>query len=67
MPQEATTGPYAGLLAYSDDPHASIDLNHDSQSAIFDGTQTSVSSQRLHPQVSVSRRPSGHMEIAQAF
>nr|WP_228771062.1 hypothetical protein [Cupriavidus sp. U2] len=55
------------MLAYSDDPHASIDLNHDSQSAIFDGTQTSVSSQRLHPQVSVSRRPSGHMEIAQAF
>lgn len=45
--QEATTGQYAGLLAYSDDPHASIDFNHDSHSAIIDGAQTSVSGQRL--------------------
>ncbi len=45
--QEATAGPYTGLIAYSDDPHASIDFNHDAHSAIVDGAQTSVSGQRL--------------------
>lgn len=29
-----------GLLAYSDNPHASIDFNHNSHSAIIDGSQT---------------------------
>jgi len=32
-----------GLLAYSDNPHASIDFNHNPHSAIFDGKQTRVS------------------------
>jgi len=45
--QDATTGPYAGLIAYSEDPHASIDFNHDFHSAIIDGAQTNVSGQRL--------------------
>lgn len=45
--QDATIGPYAGLIAYSDDPHASIDFNHDAHSAIIDGAQTNVSGQRL--------------------
>lgn len=48
--QTATTGPeapHAGLLAYSEDPHASIDFNHDPHSAIIDGSQTRVSGPRL--------------------
>jgi len=46
--QDATTdGPYAGLIAYSDDPHASIDFNHDPHSAIVDGAQTNVNGLRL--------------------
>lgn len=32
-----------GLLAYSDEPHASIDFNHNAHSAIVDGGQTRVS------------------------
>ena len=36
-----------GLLAYSDDPHASIDFNHHPQSAIVDGCQTRTSGTRL--------------------
>ncbi|HJV87692.1 MAG TPA: glyceraldehyde 3-phosphate dehydrogenase NAD-binding domain-containing protein [Noviherbaspirillum sp.] len=31
---------YAGLFAYSDDPHASVDFNHNPHSAIVDGSQT---------------------------
>lgn len=38
--QDAADGPYAGLLAYSDEAHASIDFNHDPHSAIVDGGQT---------------------------
>ncbi|WP_459574632.1 type I glyceraldehyde-3-phosphate dehydrogenase [Cupriavidus sp. 8B] len=45
--QKAAAGPYAGLLAYSEDPHASIDFNHDAHSAIVDGAQTYVSGRRL--------------------
>ena len=38
---------WPGLLAYSDDPHASIDFNHHPQSAIVDGCQTRTSGPRL--------------------
>ena len=37
---EAAAGCYRGLIAYSDDPHASIDFNHDPHSAILDASQT---------------------------
>lgn len=36
----AAAAQYPGLIAYSDDPHASIDFNHDPHSAIVDGGQT---------------------------
>ena len=36
-----------GLLAYSDEPHASTDFNHNAHSAIVDGGQTRVSGQHL--------------------
>jgi glyceraldehyde 3-phosphate dehydrogenase/D-erythrose 4-phosphate dehydrogenase len=38
---------YGGLLAYSEEPHASVDFNHDPHSAIVDGGQTRVSGPRL--------------------
>ncbi|MCL1826311.1 MAG: erythrose-4-phosphate dehydrogenase [Betaproteobacteria bacterium] len=38
--REAAQREYAGLLNWSDAPHASIDFNHDSHSAIVDGSQT---------------------------
>lgn len=38
--QHAANGPYAGLIAWSDETHASIDFNHDAHSAIIDGSQT---------------------------
>jgi len=37
----------AGLLGYTEEPHASIDFNTDPRSAVVDGTQTRVSCQRL--------------------
>ena len=37
---EAANGPLRGWLAYSNEPHASIDFNHDPHSAIIDGSQT---------------------------
>ncbi len=40
---DAASGEWAGILAYSDDPHASIDFNHHPQSAIVDGCQTRTS------------------------
>ena len=43
----AVEGPQAGRLAYSEEPHASIDFNHDGHSAIVDGGQTRVSGGRL--------------------
>ncbi len=33
-----------GLLAYSNQPHASVDFNHDAHSAIVDGSQTRTTS-----------------------
>ena len=36
-----------GLIAYSEDPHASIDFNHDPHSVIVDGGQTRVVGPRL--------------------
>jgi glyceraldehyde 3-phosphate dehydrogenase/D-erythrose 4-phosphate dehydrogenase len=43
---QAAAGDFAGLLAYSDEPHASIDFNHSPQSAIIDGGQTRVAGSR---------------------
>jgi D-erythrose 4-phosphate dehydrogenase len=40
-------GPLKGLLGYTEEPHASVDFNRDSRSAIVDGTQTKVSEGRL--------------------
>ncbi len=45
--QAAAQGPLKHLLAYSDDPHASVDFNHDPHSAIVDGSQTKASGPRL--------------------
>ncbi|MFN3987203.1 MAG: type I glyceraldehyde-3-phosphate dehydrogenase [Rhodocyclaceae bacterium] len=45
--RDAAAGPFSGLLAYSEDTHASIDFNHDPHSAIIDGSQTRVSGPRL--------------------
>ena len=38
--RDAAQGCYRGLIAYSDEAHASIDFNHDPHSAIVDGGQT---------------------------
>ncbi|MBS1154491.1 MAG: gapA [Proteobacteria bacterium] len=38
---------FPGLLAYSDEPHASTDFNHNAHSAIVDGGQTRVSGRHL--------------------
>jgi glyceraldehyde 3-phosphate dehydrogenase len=43
MKQASTTGPLAGLLAYSDGPLVSVDFNHNPASSIFDATLTKVS------------------------
>jgi glyceraldehyde 3-phosphate dehydrogenase/D-erythrose 4-phosphate dehydrogenase len=43
---QAASGRFEGLLAYSDEPHASIDFNHSPQSAIVDGGQTRVAGSR---------------------
>ncbi len=43
----AAAGPWTGLIAYSDAPHASIDFNHDPHSAIVDGSQTLAAGDRL--------------------
>ncbi len=45
--EAASSGPLAGLLDYSELPHASCDFNHDPHSAIVDGSQTLVSGPRL--------------------
>ena len=45
--QAATSRRLAGLLGYTEEPHASMDFNHDSRSCIVDGTQTRVSGQRM--------------------
>lgn len=41
--QAAAQGPMTGLLGYTEEPHASVDFNHDPRSAVIDGTQTRVS------------------------
>lgn len=45
--KQAAQGPLQGLLGYSEQPHASVDFNTDSRSAIVDGTQTRVSNSNL--------------------
>lgn len=45
--RDAASGRLEGLLGYTDEPHASIDFNTDSRSAIIDGTQTRVSAGQL--------------------
>ncbi len=45
--RNATYGRLEGLLGYTDEPHASVDFNHDSRSGIVDGTQTKVTAGRL--------------------
>lgn len=37
---DAAMGPWKKVIAYTEEPHASIDFNHDSHSAIVDGSQT---------------------------
>ena len=44
---EAAQGPLAGILAYSEEAHASIDFNHDAHSAIVDGSQTRIAGSHL--------------------
>jgi len=44
---EAAAGPYQGLMAYSEETHASIDFNHDPHSAVVDGSQTRKVGPRL--------------------
>ncbi|MDR2165069.1 MAG: erythrose-4-phosphate dehydrogenase [Zoogloeaceae bacterium] len=43
----ATDGPFANLVAWSEETHASIDFNHDPHSAILDGSQIHLSGSRL--------------------
>ncbi|MFQ3790175.1 type I glyceraldehyde-3-phosphate dehydrogenase [Halomonas sp. A29] len=45
--REASTGPLAGLLGYTEEPTASVDFNHDPRSGIVDATQTRVAGNRL--------------------
>ncbi|HDY97649.1 MAG TPA: erythrose-4-phosphate dehydrogenase [Pseudomonas sabulinigri] len=45
--REAAQGPLAGLLDYTELPHASCDFNHDPHSAVIDASQTRVSGPRL--------------------
>ena len=43
----AAAGSFGGLLAYTAEPHASIDFNHKPHSAIVDGSQTRIAGARL--------------------
>jgi len=43
MKEAATSGPLAGLLAYSDGPLVSVDFNHNPASSTYDATLTKVS------------------------
>ncbi len=47
MLRAAADNELAGLLGYTEEPHASMDFNTDSRSAVVDGTQTRVSRGRL--------------------
>ncbi|MDD5247490.1 MAG: glyceraldehyde 3-phosphate dehydrogenase NAD-binding domain-containing protein [Rhodocyclaceae bacterium] len=42
----AADGDFAGLLAFTNEPHASVDFNHHPHSAIVDGSQTRVAGKR---------------------
>jgi len=42
--QKAAKESFPGLMAVSQEPHASVDFNHDAHSVIIDGTQTRVNS-----------------------
>lgn len=44
---DAAAGPWSKLIAYSEEPHASIDFNHDPHSAIVDASQTRAAGERL--------------------
>lgn len=44
---EAAEYQLTGLLAFAAEPHASIDFNHSSESAIVDGSQTRIAGARL--------------------
>src|SRR3982751_2313638 len=43
MKEASSSGPLAGLLAYSDGPLVSVDFNHNAASSIYDATLTKVS------------------------
>ena len=45
--RDAAAGPGAGRMAYTDEPHASIDFNHSPHSAIVDGGQIRLVGGRL--------------------
>lgn len=47
LQQASLQGALQGLLGYTEEPHASVDFNRDSRSAVVDGTQTKVSEGRL--------------------
>lgn len=44
---DAAAGPWKKIIAYTEEPHASIDFNHDPHSAIVDGSQTLAAGDRL--------------------
>ncbi len=43
----ASQGPLKNIIGHTQDPHASVDFNHDARSGIVDATQTRVSGKRL--------------------
>ncbi|WP_461537309.1 type I glyceraldehyde-3-phosphate dehydrogenase [Spongorhabdus nitratireducens] len=45
--REMAAGPLKGITGYTEEPHASVDFNHDPRSGIVDGTQTCVSGGRM--------------------
>jgi len=45
--RDAAHGKWAGLIDWTDAPHASIDFNHDAHSAIVDGSQTRACGPRM--------------------
>lgn len=45
--KQLSIGQYAGLVGYTQEPHASVDFNHDPRSVVVDATQTKVVEGRL--------------------
>ncbi|MDR3089974.1 MAG: erythrose-4-phosphate dehydrogenase [Desulfobulbaceae bacterium] len=45
--REAATGAFAGLLAYTEEPQASVDFNTDPHSVIVDATQTRMVGEKM--------------------